>query len=157
MVKLRKQSTWLVVAAFVTIVAISFAFFIDKVTVMASDSALSAQGWQANFSTPLKESAVDANALYVTNSSGKRVNAEITLSNNRRTVHVDGLAPGSYTLHVMKDAVNGKLFKSLPVNEIKFTVHETIESVASAKELKAYFERAKSMSQMDGAVTNESA
>ena len=124
-------------------------------TVTASNIALSNQGWHANFSTPLKEDALGSDDLYVTDRNGKQITAEITLENAGKTLYVKGLVPGSYTLHVKKNAFNGKVLKSLPIDKIKFTVHETIESVASAKELKAYFERAKSMQRTDVTVTPE--
>ncbi|XKI10644.1 Secreted protein containing C-terminal beta-propeller domain distantly related to WD-40 repeats [Sporosarcina sp. ANT_H38] len=149
MIKLRKKVIWLFVTALITMVAISFALVIDKVTVTATDIALSKQGWQANFSTPLKKDAIGSDDLYVTDRNGKRITADLTLQDAGKTLDVKSLAPGSYTLHVEKNAFNGKVLKSLPVDEINFTVHETIESVTSAKELKAYFERAKSMQQAD--------
>ncbi|WP_342513340.1 beta-propeller domain-containing protein [Sporosarcina sp. FSL K6-1522] len=139
---MKKSAIWLIVAVFLTIIVVMVALLIDKVTVTASDIALTEQGWRANFSAPVKATAIGSDDLYVADREGKRVTATITLDNEGKTVHVKRLEPGSYTLHVKKNAVNGKLLKSLPVNEIKFTVHETIESVASAKELQAYFERA---------------
>lgn len=145
MVKLRKKVSWLFITAFITVFTISLVFFNNKVFVTASDSALSNQGWQASFSAPLKESALGSDDLYVTNQNGKRVSADVTLKDKGETIHVNGLAPGSYTLHVKKNAINGKALKTLPNDEIKFTIHETIESVASAKELKTYFERVKAM------------
>ncbi len=153
--KLRKPAIWIAFVAFITVVTISYVFFIDKVTVAALDSALANQGWDANFSTPLKEDALGSDDLYVTDRNGKQVTAAITLENAGKTLHVKELVPGAYTLHVKKNAINGKSLKSLPVDEIKFTVHETIESVASAKEVKAYFERAKKMQQSDRTVTLE--
>ena len=136
-------------------VAIIYTFYIDKVTVTASESALSNQGWHVNFSTPLKEDALGSNDLYVTDRNGKKMTADISLGNAGKTLYVKGLVPGSYKLHVKKNAVNGKSLKLLPIDEIKFTIHETIESVASAKELKAYFERVKKMQQSDRTVTME--
>lgn len=155
MVKLRKKVSWLFITAFITVVAISFAFFIDKVTVTASNIALSNQGWHASFSTPLKKEAIGSDDLYITDRNGKHVTAEVTLENAGKTLYVKGLAPGAYTLHVQKNAFNGKVLKSLPIDEIKFTIHETIESIASVKELEAYFERAKSMQQSNPTVTEE--
>ena len=153
---MRKSSIWLVVAVFVTVVAISFVFFSDKVTVTASDAVLLDQGWHANFSAPLKKDALDSDELYVADHNGKRVNAEFSLTDSGKTVHVNGLEPGTYTLHVKKGAINGKLLKVHPAKQIQFTVHETIESIASAKELEAYFERAKSMQKRAyGEVTSE--
>lgn len=156
MVKLRKKVSWLFVTAFITVVAITYTFYIDKVTVTASESALSNQGWHVNFSTPLKEDALGSNDLYVTDRNGKRITADISLGNTGKTLYVKGLVPGLYTLHIKGNAVDGKTLKSLPIDEIKFTIHETIESVASVKELKAYFERAKSMQRTDVMVTQGS-
>jgi inhibitor of cysteine peptidase len=156
LIKLRKRVIWLLITGFITVVAISFALVIDKVTVTASDGALFEQGWRATFSTPLKKDSLGSNDLYVSDRDGKRVIADITLDNTEKTLHVKGLTPGSYALHVKKNAVNGKYLTSLPVDEIKFTVHETIKSLSSARELKAYFERAKSMQPTDVVETEES-
>lgn len=143
MVKLKKMAKWLIGAVSITIFAVTFAFMIEKVTVTASEIALTDQGWHANFSAPLKMNVHMPEDLYITDHNGKRVDADITFKDNRKTVHVEGLEPGTYTLHVKKNALKGKPFKSFTANEIKFTVHETLETIASAEELKAYFERAK--------------
>ena len=140
---MRKPGIWLMAAAFITIVAVSFAFLIEKVTVTASEIALTDQGWHANFTSPLKSEAIGTDALFVTDRNGKKMTAEITLGSERLTVYVKGLEPGAYTLHVKKDAFEGKYFNSLSMNEVKFTIQETIESVTSAKELEDYFKRAK--------------
>ncbi len=156
MVKLRKKVSWIFVTAFIAVAAITYTFYIDKLTVTASDSALSNQGWNVNFSKPLKEEALGSNDLYVTDRNGKKLTADISLGNAGKTLYVKGLVPGSYELHVKKSAVNGKSIKLLPIDEIKFTIHETIESVASAKELKAYFERVKSIQRTEVMVTQGS-
>ncbi|MER2089028.1 MAG: beta-propeller domain-containing protein [Sporosarcina sp.] len=152
---MRKKMIWLFITAFITIAAITGALLMDKVTVTASDNALSEQGWSATFSTPLRKDALNSGDLYITNHKGKRVTATVTLDNGGKTLQVKGLTAGSYALHVKKNAVDGKYLTSLPVDKIKFTVHETIESVATAEELKIYFERAKSMQQKDMVVEKE--
>jgi len=156
LVKLKKKIIWLFITAFVTVATISLALLMDRVTVTASGVALSERGWSATFSTALKKDALGTDDLYVTDHNGKRIDTGIALTNSDKTLHVKGLTPGSYALHVNKNAVNGKSLTSLPVEEIKFTVHETIESVASEKELIAYFERAKSMQSTDVMATEES-
>ncbi|WP_186668067.1 beta-propeller domain-containing protein [Sporosarcina sp. BP05] len=153
---MRKKVSWIFVTAFIAVAAITYTFYIDKLTVTASDSALSNQGWNVNFSKPLKEEALGSNDLYVTDRNGKKLTADISLGNAGKTLYVKGLVPGSYELHVKKSAVNGKSIKLLPIDEIKFTIHETIESVASAKELKAYFERVKSIQRTEVMVTQGS-
>ena len=139
---MRKSGIWVLVATVLTVIVLAFAFSIDRIKVTASEIALKDQGWKANFTTPLKENALESDDLYVTDRSGKRVKAAISLEANGRTLLVNGLEAGTYMLHVKKSAIEGKFFKSLPVDKIKFTVHETIETVKSEKDLKAYFELA---------------
>ena len=143
LVTVRKPFYWLLLALLLVVAVITFAFFIDEVNVTASNIAMTEQGWEAKFSTPLKETSAASKYLYITNRDGRRVKADFTVGEAGKTLHVAGLEPGSYTLHVKKRAVAGKSFKVLPVDKIKFTVHETLESVASAKELEAYFKNAK--------------
>ena len=139
---MRKRGIWILTTILVVIGAITFAFLIEKVTVTASDTALTEQGWRAYFSASLNAASLDTDDLYVANEQGKRMAADLALNEEGRSLLVKGLTPGTYTLHVKKNAVKDKSFKSLPVTEVKFSVYETLESVASAKELKAYFERA---------------
>lgn len=143
MVTVRKPFYWLVLAFILVAAVLTFAFLIDEVKVTASDIAMSEQGWEAKFSTPLKETSSDSKHLYITNRDGKRINAILKLDDNGKTLRVNGLEPGLYTLNVKKRAVTGKSFKILPDDKIKFTVHETLETVASAKELEKYFENVK--------------
>ncbi len=143
LVNLRKTAIWFIAAVLITVGAIASPLFINQVTVMAAGSTTTTQAWSVDFSTAVKESN-----LYVTDQKGKRVTATITLSNKGKTVHVNGVKPGTYTLHVKKK-VDAKSLKSLATDKIKFTVQETIKSVASAKELKAYFERAMAMRNTD--------
>lgn len=143
MVIVRKSSIWIIVTALVVTIGISFMFFGNKVTVTAAGHVLTEQGWHANFSTPLKKEALNSDDLYVSDHNGRRVDAELSLSNDGRTIHVNGLGPGNYTLHVEKRAVRGKRFKALSADQLQFTVHESVESVATEKELTAYFEMAK--------------
>lgn len=143
--KLSKRGIWLFCAVFITVVSVSFAFMIEKVTVTASEIALTKQGLYVSFSTPLNTNAIKKDDLYVTGSNGKKIVAELKLDEGRQIVHVQGLEPGKYTLHIKRSAFKSKPFSSLSTNEVKFTMHETIESVTSTKELTDYFKRALTM------------
>ncbi|MFS0575980.1 beta-propeller domain-containing protein [Sporosarcina sp. 179-K 3D1 HS] len=138
---MRKPAIWIASALSIVILALAFALSIEKVTVTASSIALSDSGWRASFSAPLKTEANLSGDIYITDRKGKKVEADIRIEGHM--VYVNGLEPGMYTLHVKKEAVKGKRFKSLQGDKIEFTVHESIQSVTSAKELQAYFERAK--------------
>lgn len=138
---MRKSFVWLIGAVILTGLALSYTLLTEKVTVTASDIALVDQGWRANFSSPIHKKAIGTNALVVKDLKGNEVDAKITLSNNNHTVHVKGLAPGEYELHVKKTALSRKSLRELPLQAIPFHVQETIESVSSEKELTTYFER----------------
>ncbi len=138
---MRKRSVWLIIAAVVAMIVLSFAFLIDKVTVSASSIALSDQGWKANFSVPVKESAIVDGTIYLVDQQGNKMNARLELTKNGRSVEVSDLKPGSYTLHIDRDAIQGGFFKSMSTNKLSFTVHKDLQTVKSKKELTDYFKK----------------
>ena len=106
---MKKRSAWLIAAAAVAIIGLAVAFMMDKVTVSASSIALADQGWKANFSSPLNPDAIEKGDLYLTDSSGEPVDAEMTLLKNGKTIEIPLLATGEYKLHIKKTAVRGSL------------------------------------------------
>ena len=157
----RKPFVWLGASLVMVVLAIVFAFFVEKVTVSAAGTALSENGWKAYFSEPIAKTSITSGYIYVTDRSGKKVDAAIDLSDDRKTVQVNGLQPGKYTLQLDKKAVDGQLFKLLKKDKLEFTVYESIQSISSADDLQAYFERLKDMqmvtSSHDGAEREEMA
>ncbi|WP_342542230.1 beta-propeller domain-containing protein [Paenisporosarcina sp. FSL H8-0542] len=146
---MKKRSVWLMVAAVIAGIVLSFAFYIDKVTVSASSIALSEQGWKANFSEPLKASAISDGTIYLVDQQGKKTNAKLQLTQNGHSVKVTGIKPGSYILHIKKEAIQGGFFKSMSTSKLSFTVHKDLQTVKSEKQLKDYFAKLKKqMSQM---------
>lgn len=142
---MRKPIIWLSVSVVLAILVLTFAFFVDKVSVSASGSALGDRGWSANFSAPLAIDSIQAGHIYVTDQDGNKVNPEFVLLSGNKTLKVDGLEPGTYTLHIDKKAVGGKSYKILDRDKIEFKMYEVIESVSSEEELTAYFKNAKQM------------
>lgn len=136
---MKKRSIWVIIAAVVAIGLLSFAFFIDKVTVSASSIALKEQGWKANFSVPLKESAIEDGDIYLLDQQDNDVDADLKILKNGLSVEVSNLKTGSYTLHVNRNAIKGGFFKSMSTSKLSFTVHKDLQSVKSEKELKEYF------------------
>lgn len=153
---MKKRSVWLIIGVVVTAVVLSFALMIDKVTVSASSIALVEQGWKANFSVPLKPSAIQDGDIYLVDQQGNKTEAELELANNGRSIQASGLAPGSYTLHVKREAVEGGFFKTMAINELTFTVHKDLKSVKSNQELKDYFIKVRKLFATDN-VRNETA
>ena len=138
---MKKRSLWLIIAALVAMIVLSFAFLIDKVTVSASSIALSEQGWKANFSVPLKGTAIGEGTIYLVDQQGNQTDGELKLAKNGRSVEVTDLKPGSYTLYIKRDAIQGGFFKSMSTSKLSFTVHKDLQSVQSEKELKNYFKK----------------
>jgi len=142
---MKKRSVWLLIGVIIASIVLSFALFIDKVTVSGSSIALLEQGWKANFSAPLKETAFIDGSLYLADQQGREPEATIVFTNQNRTVEISGLEPGHYTLHVKPEAVKGGFLKSVATNELSFTVHKDLQSVKSEKELEDYFKRVEAM------------
>lgn len=137
-----KKSWWFLLGA---VGMVGIALLIERVTITGAQHALASQGWQASFSSPVKEEAVEARKLYVTDSKGNVVDAKIEIDNEGRTVRITGLDSGDYIFHVKGSAVEGKLLKALPVREIAFSVHETIDALTSAEDLTSFFKKAKAL------------
>ena len=116
--------------------------FTEKVNVSAAGTALSDNGWKAHFSEKLTQDAISAGHVYVTDKNGKKVKASLVLTDDNRTLQVEGLEPGEYTLRMEQKAVNSQ-FKSLKRNKVEFIVYDSLESISSAADLKVYFQRAK--------------
>ena len=142
--KLRKPVIWFAVAMIMVMVVAGVTMFMEKVNVFAAGTALSDNGWKAHFSEPLAKGAIQDGYVYVTNQKGAKVEAGFEITNDGKTLLVEGLQPGNYALRMEQKAVNNQ-FKSLKRKKIEFTIYDSIESISSASDLKAYFERAKDM------------
>lgn len=142
---MKKRSVWIIIAAVVVMIVLSFALMIDKVTVSASPIALSKDSWKANFSVPVKPNAILEGDIYLVDQQGNELEAVLILAQNGRTIEATGLKPGAYTMHVKRSAVEGGFFKSLSTNKLTFTVHNDLQSVKSEKELKDYFRKMQKM------------
>lgn len=114
---------------------ITSSVFIQQGEVVAATDTTTNQGWSKVFFKTVKKSD-----LFVTNDQGKRVAAEITVSNKGKTAHIKGIEPGSYTLHVKPRTVDGNQYGT---HTFKFRMDEVLPKVATEKELVAYFERVK--------------
>ncbi|MFS0690873.1 beta-propeller domain-containing protein [Sporosarcina sp. 179-K 8C2 HS] len=139
---LKKTVIWFGVAMIMVMVVTGVVMFMEKVNVFATGTALSDNGWKAHFSEPLAKEAITKGYVYVTDRDGEKVEAELVLTDKGRTLQVEGLQPGNYTLRMEQKAVNSQ-FKSLKRKKVDFIVYDSIESISSAADLKLYFERAK--------------
>ncbi|MDN7241890.1 beta-propeller domain-containing protein [Planococcus sp. N028] len=137
----KKRGLWLLAAALIAIFGVAFAVMSDKVSVSASSIALAEQGWRANFSSELHPDAIKKGDLYITDSEGNPVNAEMALLENGKTIDVPELSVGEYKLHIKESAIKGGFLKSLSASEVSFVVQEKLQKLSNAEELEAYFEQ----------------
>ncbi|KOS63094.1 beta-propeller domain-containing protein [Lysinibacillus agricola] len=109
-----------------------------KAEAQAATASMTTHSWQAFFTKALKDSKITDAHVYVTNGKNQKVTATITLGEDKKTLIVSDLAPGSYKLHVNKEAfaLSGPKTAS---QVIPFTVIEKLEAVKSEKELQQYF------------------
>ncbi|MCY9547963.1 beta-propeller domain-containing protein [Lysinibacillus xylanilyticus] len=109
-----------------------------KVEAQTASASMTTHSWQVSFTKTLKESKITEDNVYVTNSNDQKVTAAVKLGEDKKTIFVSDLAPGSYKLHVNKDAfvLGGPKTTS---QVIAFTIIEKLEAVKSEKELQQYF------------------
>lgn len=110
-----------------------------KVEARTASESNTTHSWQVSFTKALKASEITEDNVYVTNSKNQKVTATVSLAEDNKTILISDLAPGSYKLHVKKEAfvLGGPKTTS---QEIAFTIIEKLEAVKSEKELQQYFE-----------------
>lgn len=144
---MKKRSIWIVIAAVAVSIVLSFAILIDKVTVSASTIVLSDKGWTANFSVPLNAKAIENGDVYLVDQQGSKSKGILTLASDGHAIEATSLKPGTYTLHISRDAIKGGFLKSLSTTKLSFTVQKEIQSVKSEKDLRNYFAEVKKITQ----------
>lgn len=105
----------------------------------AASTIMSTQSWTVSFTQTLKAKNITDEYVYVTDQAGQKVTATITLGDDKKSLVVSKLSPGSYQLHVKKGAFAYSSLKT-KTHEIDFTVIDKLEAVKSDKELQQYFE-----------------
>ncbi|AQU80404.1 hypothetical protein AJGP001_14440 [Planococcus faecalis] len=156
---MKKKKIWIVAVIAAVAIGLVVIFLNDKVSVSASPVVLTEQGWKASFSSPLQLKAVDKGDVYITDAQGKRVEVEMRIQNNGKTLEIPEITTGEYQLHVKKAALKNSFMKSLVDTEILFVVQEQLEKLSGEKELTAYFVRLLEMqqnNQQNGGVVLES-
>ncbi|WP_155592508.1 beta-propeller domain-containing protein [Lysinibacillus cavernae] len=137
------KSKWLAIMLIVILAIVPGIFtwtMNTDVIAKAASTSMATQSWQASFSVALKKNKVTGDYVYVTTEKGQKVPATIELLEDQKTLVVKKLAPGSYQLHVKKEAfAQGGL--NIDSQVIHFTIIETLTAVKSEKELQQYFKR----------------
>lgn len=134
------RSKWLAIFMIIVLAALPGIFTLmisPEAQAKAASTIMTTQSWRASFSQTLKN--VTDEYVYVTDESGKKVTATITLGEDKKSLFVSNLPAGSYRLHVQKEAFAYSTLKATS-HDIAFTVIDKIEAVKSEKELQQYFE-----------------
>ncbi|MCK1999426.1 beta-propeller domain-containing protein [Psychrobacillus psychrodurans] len=120
------------IAAIGLVVSLASLFYFTKLSVTAQSVVLSDQVFKASFSSALGKDALKTGDVYVEDQQGKKVDAKYSLTSNGKSLEIDGLDEGSYTLHV-KDKLG------ITKTDFPFRIYKELPTVQSQEELKAHF------------------
>ncbi|WP_158231871.1 MULTISPECIES: beta-propeller domain-containing protein [unclassified Sporosarcina] len=120
------------------LVLISFLFW-PKVGITSTQSVLAGQSLHVYFTDPVRGN-LDASQFHVTKSN-KRTPAKLAYGNEKKSLQVEELQPGDYTLHIPANSFG--VWKRAEDQALSFTVLESIQPVTSMKEIESFFERVK--------------
>ncbi|QUG40357.1 beta-propeller domain-containing protein [Psychrobacillus sp. INOP01] len=120
------------------VVCIASLFYFTKLSVTAQSVVLSGQVFQASFSSAIGKEALENEEVYVEDQQGRKVDANYSLTSNGKSIEIEGLNEGSYTLRV-KDKLG------ITKTNFPFRVYKELPTVRSQAELKAHFEMAKKL------------
>lgn len=138
---MKKKKFWIIAIVAVTVIGLVFVVLNNKVSVSASPIALTEQGWKANFSSSLQQEAVENGDVYITDAQDERLEVEMYIQDNGKTLEVVGISTGEYRLHVKRAALKNSFIKSLIDTEISFSVQEQLEKLSGDEQLRDYFGR----------------
>lgn len=144
---MKKKKIWIIAAIAAVAVGLVVVFFNDKVSVSAASVALEEQGWKASFSSALQQEAIDRGDVYVTDSQGERVEVEMFIQDNGKTLEIPEIPAGEYQLHIKRAALQNNFIKSLVSTEVPFVVQKQLENLAGEEELRDYFAQLMEMQQ----------
>lgn len=138
---MKKSKIWLLLSGGLVILVTIVSFVsIDRVTIQAAQAAYVDQEWKVGFSSPLNEEALQSQHLYIADKNNHKFEARFQLDKAGKVLSVTGLQPGTYTMHIKRDAIKGKKVKLLSDKQVKVQVYETLTAIQSAKEIEDYFQ-----------------
>ncbi|MBT2583489.1 beta-propeller domain-containing protein [Planococcus sp. ISL-109] len=136
---MKLSRAWWIGAILLVLSGAAFFLLTEKVAISASPTALSEFGWRANFSAPLDPQAIEKGAVFITDGDGRKLDLDMRLTNGDRTLEVPEIQSGDYTLHLKKSALASNFLKTLPTDQLAFSIQDEVENLAGEEELRAYF------------------
>lgn len=113
-------------------------FLGKKVEVEATSKVMVNHPYLIHLSHSLDDSSIDNGHIYLTNSTGEKVEVSMKLLNNNKTLAILNAKSGTYTAHIEKDAfkdISAKMEKQ----QIEFEVVDEIKHIASKEDLENFF------------------
>jgi inhibitor of cysteine peptidase len=102
--------------------------------------------WKVQFSEKISEKSLNSGLVYITNSRGEKVDTELSLSDDQRTVYIhppeNGYDASSefFTVHFKEDLKSAMGKELHSAQSWQFIVKETLPVVGSQEKLASYFE-----------------
>lgn len=112
-------------------------FFTPQPHVYGATTIFEDQAFYATFDKPLKKVSLSNGSIYVVNEEGKKVNPTLSLQEGEKTLVIQNLLKGSYTLHVGKKAFKKRAPSDMT---IQFSVVEELQAIRSQQDLRVYFQ-----------------
>lgn len=139
---MRKGQIYLFSFVGVLLLTLTSIYIVSEQKIEAYASAVVYEGemYPVHFSTELKPSSVTDGTVTVFDAAGKQVEATFTLSDSKKELFITGLAVGSYTVQVKKDAFATKT-KFKRDRQLEVQVVKPVRALQTEADLKKYFEQ----------------
>lgn len=137
--KCMKKKIWIgasVAILLLLMLMVGMALYQKEMKVAAASVVFDGEPYHVHFSSPIDKQSIQQGKVYVVDEKGNKVDADISLSDSRRTLTIKGLNEGKYILHIDRKPV-------------EFQVIKKLESVKSVEELKRYFQAVLAMYEQD--------
>lgn len=126
------------IVTLVSIVVCSFVLFDKKIEAYASTIVQTGEPYFISFNQALTMESLKDGSISIVDQQGKAVEAKLQLDATAKTLTIEGLAVGNYTIHVKKAAFKGgKVLQE--DNKFDLQVVNKITKITSQQDLKAYF------------------
>ena len=126
------------VISFILVAAFAIAYFISpQLQVYATSTVFENQTFYAKFNESLKKDSITKNMIYIEDADSNKIKATLSIDQDGKTLVVDDLPKGTYTIHVTEKAFKKNVKSGATV---PFSVVDELEAITSIDDLKTYFE-----------------
>ena len=138
--QVNNKGKWYVggVISFILVAAFAIAYFVSpQLQVYATSTVFENQTFYAKFNESLKKDSITKNMIYIEDADSNKIKATLSIDQDGKTLVVDDLPKGTYTIHVTEKAFKKNVKSGATV---PFSVVDELEAITSIDDLKAYFE-----------------